>query len=96
MSPITLNGEPIKIEDTSNPYAVEKDEVIPQDLYDDEEEVDDEEDTLNQMREDGTHPDTLFNDPNAPDLSSYKQLKPDMLNRVINNWRDVHKCQYSR
>lgn len=101
VSPITLNGEPIKVEDTSNPYAVEKDEVIPQDLYDEEEEVDDEEDTLNQMREDGTHPDTLFNDPNAPDLSSYKQLKPDMLNRVINNfhkhgWLKHDVCDWER
>lgn len=104
VSPITLNGEPIKVEDTSNPYAVEKDEVIPddneQDLYD-EEEIDDEEDTLNQMRADGTHPDTLFNDPNAPDLSSYKHLKPETLNRVINNfhkhgWLKHDSCEWER
>lgn len=99
---ITLNGEPIKVEDTSNPYAVEKDEVIPQDLYDDEEDdIDDEEDTLNQMRADGTHPDTLFNDPNAPDLSSYKNLKPETLNRVINNfhkhgWLKHDSCDWER
>ena len=84
-SPITLNGEPIKVEEENlNPYAADDDEVIPEDdtseMYDDEEEEEEPK---------SSQPPVVSFDPDAPDLSSYKYLNSELLNRVITNY-DKH------
>ena len=76
-SAITLNGEPVAVEEENvNPYAAAKDEVVPddtQEMYDDEEE--------------SSAPPVV--DLNGPNLDSYKHLPQELLNKVIANY-DKH------
>lgn len=78
-SAITLNGEPVTVEEENvNPYAATKDEVVPdddtQEMYDEEE-------------EESSVPPVL--DLNGPNLESYKHLPQELLNKVIANY-DKH------
>ena len=75
-SPITLNGEPVVVEEENvNPYATAPDEVVPEDASD------------LYAEEDETVPPEI--DFNGPNLGSYKHLSQEMLNRVIANY-DKH------
>ena len=77
-SAITLNGEPVAVEEENvNPYAAAEDEVVPddtQEMYDEEE-------------EESSAPPVV--DLNGPNLDSYKHLPQELLNKVIANY-DKH------
>lgn len=78
-SAITLNGEPVIVEEENvNPYATSEDEVVPdntQEMYDDE-----------GAKKSSAPPEY---DLNGPNLESYKHLPSDLLNKVIANY-DKH------
>lgn len=82
---ITFNGEPVEVVDEKNPYAAEPDEVIPSEMYDDDE---------------GTSAPPVY-DPSAPNLESYSYLSQELINKVIDNydkhtWTKYDKCEWRR